>query len=107
MFEGLAGLDVVRDSGVSGRSIKDWVITLRSQRGHSLKVTVHRDSYDNQSYVRFSLWSDEKGWLVLCSRSGEELLSPYADTDAWVRDTAGVIDDVTLEGCTLLGLLEA
>lgn len=105
MFEGLAGLDVVRDSGVMNNRTKDWVITLRSQRGHSIKVVAHDDGYKNQSYVRASLWSDSSGWNVIVSRSGDEL-TLGGTLEAWASNMGSEIDDVTLEACTLLGLME-
>lgn len=108
MFDGMQGLDIVRDSGVTRTraGVYDWVITLRSQRGHSLKLEAHHDGYANQSYARLSLWSDNEGWNVLVSRRGDEIPQPAPLTPEFVSSVAADLEDLTLEGCTLLGLME-
>lgn len=105
MFEGLAGLTIVRNSGVTGGHAKDWVITLKSDHPHSFRVTAHDDGYKNQSYLRFEKLTPQ-GWFVVVSRSGDELpLGAGRDTRTWAEAWAHEIDDITLEACSLLDIL--
>lgn len=71
-----------------------------------VRAEVARDSYDDQSYARVSVWTTERGWKYLTAipfeKSEMRKASPYGDKAAWPATAKKDLDTLIAHAVTIL-----
>jgi hypothetical protein len=75
-----------------GRQSRNLVRIVKTEKGHKLRISIKRDSYDFQSYARIELWSDTEGkWNFVHSIPYPEMACVKSAFDSKMEEDAATL----------------